>query len=77
MFDLLFYSDISSTGHNYSFAATGIKVKSKTFTSRDAANRHMYKIMNKYGLKHIETWNDNHDKTYICNEGVKFYIHRV
>lgn len=64
--------------HDYSFAVTGLgKIKSKTFSSRNDANKHMYKLCYKYGLKINEVWNDNHDKTYICNKGVKFYIQRA
>lgn len=63
--------------HSYSFAVTGLKVRAKNFPSRNAANEQMYKVMSKYGLVLLETYNDNHDKTYVCNNGVKFYIHRV
>lgn len=67
----------SMSGHYYTFAATGIRVREKTFVRRDLANAYMYKIMNKYGLTLETVWDDNHDKTYICNNGVRFYIHRV
>jgi hypothetical protein len=36
----------------------------------------MYKLCDKHGLQIEEVWNDNHDKTYICNKGVTFYIQR-
>jgi hypothetical protein len=37
----------------------------------------MYKLCNKYNLNIEEVWNDNHDKTYLCNKGVTFYIQRA
>lgn len=64
--------------HNYSFAVTGLgKTVSKTFPSRYAANEYMYKMCQRHGLKIEEVWDDKHDKTYICNKGVTFYIHRI
>ena len=73
----MFFELLNVNGHYYTFTATGIKVREKTFASRYLANQHMYKLMDKYGL-HIENvWDDNHDKTYLCNNGVRFYIHRA
>ena len=63
--------------HQYSFASTGIKTRSKVFPTREAANKYMYKLCNKNGLQILETWNDHHDKTYCCSNGIKFYIQRV
>lgn len=62
--------------HTYSFAATGIKVKSKTFSTREDANQLMYKVMAKHHLTLQEVFNDHHDKTYVCDKGVCFYIQR-
>ena len=63
--------------HSYSFAATGISsIRSRSFVSRDAATRHMYAVMKKYNLQIKEIWNDNHHKTYLCNNGIRFYIQR-
>lgn len=67
----------NSQNHYYTFAATGIKVREKTFASRWQANDHMYKLMEKFGLKIEKVWDDKHYKTYLCNDGVRFYIHRV
>lgn len=63
--------------HGYSLAVTGLRSKyNKTFSTREAANAYMYKLCDKFGLKVEEIWNDNHDKTYLCNKGVTFYIQR-
>lgn len=62
--------------HIYSLAATGIKFKSKEFLSRHDANTFMYRFMAKKGLKIVEIWNDRHDKTYCCQDGIKFYVNR-
>ena len=63
--------------HNYSFTAVGLRTPSKTFVSRYAANEYMYKLMQRHGLKIEEVWDDKHYKTYHCNKGVTFYIHRL
>lgn len=71
MFDLFF------GGHRYSFAATGIKVKEKTFSSRYEAEHYMYDLVEKYGLKQKSVWEDSHDKTYNFYNNISFYIQRV
>lgn len=63
--------------HYYTLAATGLKMKSYTFSSRENATNKMYEIMGKKDLHVVETWDDKHYKTYICNNGVRFYINRV
>lgn len=73
---MFIFENINS--HNYSVAVIGLTKKhNKIFATRDAANKYMYKLCNKYGLKIEEVWNDNHDKTYLCNKGVTFYIQRA
>lgn len=77
MFSNLF-ADYSFNSHLYSFATTGLGKKiDKTFGSRDLANAYMYKLCDKYSLNIIKTYDDNHDKTYITDKGVRFYIQRV
>jgi hypothetical protein len=63
--------------HFYTFACEGLKVKERDFTSRESANKYMYKLLSKYGLKVVKVYNDKHHKTYICNNDVKFYIQRA
>lgn len=63
--------------HSYSFAVTGLKEKSKVFSTRDLANEYMYRMCRKYGLNIVKKYEDNHDITYICDNGVRFYIQRV
>lgn len=67
----------SYSGYRYTmcFERAG-KLVSKTFTSRDAANDAMYRLIGKYGLKITKVYDDKHSKTYVCNDGVKFYINR-
>lgn len=73
----MFGYDFYSQTHGYSFAASGLGKKvDRSFSSRNAANEYMYKLCKKYGLSIIETWDDHHDKTYVCTNGVKFYIQR-
>jgi hypothetical protein len=65
--------------HNYSFAVIGLGKRSrcKVFPNRELANEYMYKLCSKHGLVIEKVWNDNHDKTYHCNNGVTFFIHRI
>lgn len=65
------------SNHYYTFAATGLKIKSKDFCTREAATKYMYKVCKKYGLRIENVWDDNHFKTYLCNNGIRFYIQRV
>jgi len=68
---------LPDTKHWYSLAATGIKFKDKEFSSRQVAEDTMYKFMVKNGLYVQKIWDDKHYKTYICNNGVRFYINRI
>ena len=62
----------------YTVAVIGLSSKhNRVFSTRNAANDYMYKLCQKYGLKINEVWDDKHDKTYRCNNGVTFYIHRA
>lgn len=61
----------------YTFACEGLKVKERDFASRQEANKYMYNLMSKYSLKLKEVYNDKHHKTYICDNGIKFYIQRA
>lgn len=63
--------------HMYSFAATGLKMRTKYYVSRELAKDEMYKVMAKHGLAIRKVYDDNHYKTYVCNDGVRFYINRA
>ena len=52
-------------------------MKSKVFSTREEANQMMYKIMAKYHLTLQKVFDDHHDKTYVCDNGVRFYIQRA
>lgn len=68
----------TENGHQYTLASTGLgKDLDKVYGSREAATQKMYKVCKKYGLHIKEIYDDKHDKTYICNQGVRFYIHRM
>ena len=71
------YLFFTNSKHYYTFACTGTKIASKEFPSRESANEYMYKQCYKNGLQIKEVWKDNHDVTFICNNGVRFYIQRV
>lgn len=75
MFEALF--ETNTTRHIYSLAATGLHTKSRDFTSRLDAEHAMHKLMHKYGLHIVDMYDDKHFKTYICNEGIRFYINRI
>lgn len=73
MFDLL----VNYAKHSYTVAATGIKFKGMTFSSRQMAEEYMYRFIDKKGIKINEIWDDKHFKTYCCEDGIKFYINRM
>lgn len=61
----------------YTLASTGLDTnKVLTFITRNEAMDYMYKLCRRYDLVIEEIWNDNHDRTYNCNDGVSFYIQR-
>lgn len=64
------------SNHMYTLAASGIKFRSKSFQSREAAKRSMYEFIDRKGLKIKDKWVDGHYRTYVCEDGVKFYINR-
>lgn len=63
--------------HIYTLAATGIKFKSGEYSSRRLAESEMYRYIHKNGLIIKEVYDDKHFKTYVCQDGIKFYINRV
>lgn len=66
------------TNHQYTLATLGLKKKyDGVYNSRQEANKKMYEIISKLGIKIVDIWDDHHDKTYICNNGAKFFIHRM
>lgn len=73
------YNYIPFPSHRYSLAATGIKFREngKEFFSRQDANDYMYKVISKNGLTVRKVWHDNHDVTFVCNNDVSFFVHRV
>lgn len=67
-----------NSAHSYTLATTGLKKDvSRIFSSREEANKFMYKLCGKFGLHVEEVYDDHHDKTYKCNCGVRFYINRM
>lgn len=65
-----------SSGHTYSVAAIGCKLKEKDFTSRDLAKKYMYNYLDRHGIQVKEKWHDGHYVTYVCNDGIKVFINR-
>ncbi len=63
--------------HLYTLASTGFKMRSKVFSSRQEAREEMYRIIDKNGMHVVEKYDDNHFKTYICNNAARFYINRI
>lgn len=63
--------------HLYTLGATGVKFRGGVYTTRQAARRAMYNYIDKHHLHVVEKWDDNHYKTYLCENGVRFYINRM
>lgn len=61
----------------YTLAATGTKFRTKTFSSRQAAQNYMYEYCGKHHHIIDHVYDDKHFKTYICSDGVRFYINRM
>lgn len=78
MFDFYGYSQ-TAHAHTYTLASTGLGHRnvSKIFSSRQEANEYMYSLVSKYGLQCEEVYDDHHDKTYLYNNGIRFYIQRA
>ena len=72
MFDYLYWGKHTST-----LAATGIKFKGREYSSRQLAEHDMYNYINKHGYIIQEVYDDKHYKTYVCQNGIKFYINRM
>ena len=75
MFDTLFISGF--TKHRYTLSSTGMKTKDYEFCSRQLAEQKMYELIGKMGLRIVEVWDDHHFKTYLLDNGAKFYINRI
>ena len=64
--------------HEYTLVSEGLdRDFSKLFSSRNEANKFMHRIMKKERLTCVEVYDDKHDKTFIMNNGAKFYIQRA
>lgn len=74
MFELSFGM---SGKHTYCLAATGLRMRTQNFNSRESAKEKMYAVMSKNGLQLLEVYDDKHFKTYVCTDGVRFYINRL
>lgn len=62
---------------SYSFAVTGLKVKSRTFSSEFQAKQYMYEIISKNNLSINKVYDDGPYKTFVCTNDVRFYIQRA
>ena len=66
--------------HTYVLEGVGVKPEKcfkKIYFNRDVAEKEMYRLMDKYSTKAVEVYEDNHDKTYVCDNGATFYISRL
>ena len=46
------------------------------YASRQMAEKAMYRLVDQLHTKIVKQYDDNHDKTYICDNNVSFYITR-
>lgn len=61
----------------YTLASTDKKFKDHVCGSRASAKRIMYNYMDKKGIHVVNKYDDNHFKTYICDDGTRFFINRI
>jgi hypothetical protein len=72
------FENYSNASHQYELVSTGLKHDcDKIFFSRENANQHMYKLCGKNGTRITKIYDDKHVKTYICENGVRFFVSRV
>lgn len=69
--------DYYSNNHLYTLGSNNKRVKGGLYHSRQSAKDDMYEYIDRKGLKVVEKYDDKHFKTYICNDGTRFYINRV
>lgn len=70
--------ELCTNNHMYTLTTIGLRRDySKVFYTRETANQYMYKLLAKFGLKIKDIYNDKHDKTYCCNNGVQVFIQRA
>ena len=60
--------------HLYTLAATGYKMRSMLFSSREDAKKAMYRIIDNHSMHVVKKYDDNHFKTYICDNDARFYL---
>ncbi len=65
------------TEHVYTVASTDKHFKDTWCGSRQTARALMYKYIDKKGLRVVKKYDDTHFKTYICDDGTRFFINRV
>lgn len=75
MFD--YFTLQPSNGHLYSVDSVGCNIKSRTFSSRQLAKNYMYDYIDRKGIRIREKWHDGHYVTYVCDNGIKFFISRI
>ena len=64
--------------HLYTVASIGLnKNVDKAFSSREVAKDYMYNYCNKHSIVIRKIYDDKHYKTYICDNGVRFFINRA
>ena len=69
--------DLFTRGYTVAVIGLDSRRYNRVFSTREAANEYMYKVCSKHNLTVEEVWDDKHDKTYHCNNGVTFYIQRA
>lgn len=68
---------LNENQHCYSLATSdGIHDFHRDYATREQAQKAMYKLCSKYGVRIVKVYDDKHDKTYICNTGERFHINR-
>ena len=67
------------TRHFYSLTVVGAgktKESENLYFSRQDAEKNMFKLLRKFNINIVKEYEDKHDRTYVCNNNVCFYIQR-
>lgn len=61
----------------YHCSAYGVKYRQKSYNTEEKAKYKVYKAINKKGLTLKEIYKDEKTTTFVCGNGVRFFIQKT
>ncbi len=68
---------MNNTKTYYHCSAYGTKYKQKSYNTEEKAKYKIYKAVNKNGLIVKEIYKDELTTTFVCGDGVRFFIQKT